>query len=311
MNELESKLIVNIKGGLGNQMFQYAFFLALKKEKRNVYLDISWFENNKDTWPRPLYLKKAFNIKFETALSNDLIKFKKQSKPPFLFRVINRFLRKFSDYQLTNKNKSFPVIVEDDNKYPENYYFYYRGYLDGYWQSEKYFLNIKDDIRNVFSFKKSRPQKVNEIEKLIKRTSNNTSLHWRRGDYINHSSLEVITDKYMVNALKYLIQNKNLKTVFVFSEDYAWVKEKLESFKLNLNFVLISELLVDVEDYHEMFLMSICENNIISNSSFSWWGAYLNQNKDKTVIAPNKWTNTNTNIRFKDIIPNEWIKIEV
>lgn len=183
--------------------------------------------------------------------------------------------------------------------------------MSGYWQSEDFFSNIASEVPLMFKFNPIKNESVEKTTSLISNLRRNTSLHWRKGDYVGHKSLGLSLDKYFKRALTWMIETKKIKDVFVFTEDTKWVKEKLSAYGLNLTYHYLSEELKDHEDYHELYLMTLCENNIISNSSFSWWGAYLNQNSEKTVVAPNKWTKIDYQMRFKKILPKDWVSISI
>lgn len=308
-------LVVKIKGGLGNQMFQYAFYKSLIELNKNVCIDLSWFEEKRNTiWKRPLVLDKAFEIDLKSPsnkIQKNLDIYINASKTSYLMKIINPRLRKITNYQFIHKYKHLFHIIQDDNKEPEAYKLYYEGLLDGYWASEKFFINIKNQIGDIFKYKKQNNKSVLLYQKIINETPNSVSLHWRRGDYVGKKAFEVITDDYMKNALKYIASKISINKVFVFTEDFIWVKKKLNSFKIGLEFVYVSENLTDTEDYHEQFLMSLCGNNIISNSSFSWWAAYLNTNKNKIVVAPNKWHNKVFKVDYKYIVPESWVTINI
>lgn len=193
---------------------------------------------------------------------------------------------RFSNNDIIGKN--FIHVSDDFNfrKYPEiidkdrNYYF------DGYWQNENYFKHIEELIREQLIIKE-----YNLIE--------STSLHIRRTDYCKsngyHPVLEV---DYYQNALKIINHYNNL---VVFSDDINWCKDHLK-FK-NINFVENDD---EIED---LIMMSMCKHNIIANSTFSWWAAWLNKNPDKKVIAPKKWFGDHVNLNTSDLIPDSWIKI--
>lgn len=171
--------------------------------------------------------------------------------------------------------------------------------IDGYFQSEKYFLDNKKEVLEIF-----RPNE--EIEDIIYKkysnilTKNSVSLHVRRGDYIRYPTHHpVLSVDYYLTGLNII---KNYDNVIVFSDDIEWCKE---NFKFKNIFFIERE-----KDYIELFLMAKCKNNIIANSSFSWWGAWLNQNIDKIVIAPNVWFGpVYHHYNMQDLIPETWVKV--
>jgi hypothetical protein len=164
----------------------------------------------------------------------------------------------------------------------------------GYYQSSKNFMNYKNKIIDLFS---PSDEEINSL--TIKypqiKLNNTVSLHVRRGDYVNSPTIHpVISKSYIQTALKMIGQYSHL---FIFTDDRTWVLENLD----NENYTI-----VDDEDYNELWLMSMCENNIISNSTFSWWGSFLNKNETKRVIAPSIWFGDNGPKNYKDIYENNW-----
>jgi len=179
-------------------------------------------------------------------------------------------------------------------------------YLDGYWQSEKYFHDIVDFLRNEFSFVIS-PSIINQemMDKIKK--CNSVSLHIRRGDYISNSETMkfhgVLGTEYYRVSLNLIKEKIKDPEIFVFSDDIMWAKANLDT-DLPIHFIDHNGT---GKDYEDLRLMSNCQHHIIANSSFSWWGAWLSANPDKIVIAPKQWFNDQS-IDSKDLIPNEWVK---
>jgi hypothetical protein len=273
-------ITTKIIGGLGNQMFQYAIARALaEKNKDIVLLDISSFE----TYKLHKYCLPFFNITGKPV-------------PKKGFSRIGARLRSFF-----NSN----IIVEKSFTFEPNI-LKLRGsvYLDGYWQTEKYFKDISDIIRQEFTLKTEFSIEEKEITKQIKNT-NAVSLHIRRGDYVTskvaNDVLGVCPMDYYQKAMKIVSDKFINPTFFVFSDDIEWAKE-------NLNFGYKMVFVEGNKNYEDMRLMNLCKHNIIANSSFSWWGAWLNNNPGKIVIAPKKWFNDVT-YDIKDLIPESWMQI--
>ena len=179
-------------------------------------------------------------------------------------------------------------------------------YLDGYWQSEKYFHEYANQIREYFTFRLPFSNKNAEIAERIAK-ANAVSLHVRRGDYANSPKTTAThglcsLDYYRV-AIDYVIAHVIQPHFFIFSDDIAWVKANLNigssAFFIDHN--------ANQESYNDMRLMSLCKHNIIANSSFSWWGAWLNQNAEKIVIAPKQWFSKSTDT--SDLIPAGWVRL--
>jgi len=282
--------IVNIIGGIGNQMFQYALYLKLKNEYKNIFIDISEFENYK--LHQGYELKKVFNINIEPA-NLDIINKYKDSKND----ILSILKRKLFGLKKT-------MYIENNINYKENFINSNNQYLWGYWQSEKYFINIKNQILNTYDFKIELKDKNLILFEEIRNNKKNASIHIRRGDYINstiHTNLSE-TD-YYEKSINY-ISNIILNCIFyIFSDDTNWVKNKF-----NISNAKYIDWNIDINSHYDMHLMSLCSNNIIANSSFSWWAAYLNKNPNKIVIAPKYWFKNNC-FSSEDLIPEEWIII--
>lgn len=165
--------------------------------------------------------------------------------------------------------------------------------LEGYFQSYKYFQDFEEDIRREFTFK---PSILTKCESIIAQYSNPISIHIRRGDYVNHPSYWTVTPEYLTAALEEVVQPD--ATYLIFSDDLDWCKEVFGD-----EFVFMQ----GNNQFEDLCLMSLCDHNVIANSSYSWWGAWLNNNPDKVVVAPSKWFNDNKSL--DDLYPNNWIII--
>ena len=265
-------VIVKILGGLGNQMFQYAYAKSLEIRGFDVKLDLSGFKNYK---LHGGYQLDKYNIDIEQA---------KYSR--ILFSRINPFK--------TIKEKTLmfdsDLLLLTGNEY-----------VKGYFQTDKYFFKIRDLLLKQFTFNREISSSTKKYKNKIK-NENSCSLHIRRGDYISNSKTNKIHGtcslNYYKNAIELIKQKYNNVNFYIFSDDISWTKDNLEVKRS----VYIDHKCMPHED---IYLMSICMHNIIANSSFSWWGAWLNKNNDKTVIAPSQWFKTKKN----EIIPENWIKI--
>ena len=260
--------IIKLQGGLGNQMFQYAYGRALELAGQKVLFDTSFFNGGRakiDTARD--YKLDNFNIKTKAEFSN---------KKNTIRDLINKTLVKI--------------------KLREN----------GFYQNEKYFENIESEIRAEFTLKKPLDAKFANIIKQIENTPS-VSIHVRRGDYVNDKKTRAIHNvcdtEYYSRATDIIKSKVNNPTFFVFSDDIDWVRENIPIDQPSYH---VSNL--EGEDYEELILMSKCKHNIIANSSFSWWGAWLNQNPNKIVIAPKQWF-VNKKIKGLDIPRADWLKI--
>ena len=290
-------IIVNIIGGLGNQMFQYAIGKAIAiKSKQKLKLDTTSFQH----YTLRNYELDVFNIDTEIA-SKEEINHLKYNKPSFVEKL----------YIILNK-KSLPL----KNRYYKEKKFQFDTeilslrqsiYLEGYWQSEKYFITHKDILIKEFTPKKEISHQSSLFHKMMQ-AKTSVSLHIRRGDYVNNPTTNsfhgTCSLDYYKNAVSFITKKIDNPHFFIFSDDLIWAKENL-NFITQITFV---ELNKDIPDYEEMYLMSQCKHNIIANSSFSWWGAWLNQNSDKIVISPKKWFRDKT-VDTIDLIPSSWIRL--
>ncbi|MEI6796480.1 MAG: alpha-1,2-fucosyltransferase, partial [Methanomassiliicoccales archaeon] len=178
-------------------------------------------------------------------------------------------------------------------------------YLDGFWQSEKYFRTKAEEIRAEI-----RPPKLNkgsEAIAAVASSSESVSLHVRRGDYVSDqgvaASQGAAGPEYYAAALEEMERRRGRFRLFIFSDDIEWVRKNM-SFRQEATYVSG----VAGSDLEELALMATCHHNIIANSTFSWWGAWLNPNQNKTVIAPSRWV-TDARYRSVDVVPDEWIKL--
>lgn len=287
-------IIVHLIGGLGNQMFQYAVGRRLAHHHNtDLFLDVTGFAS----YALRKYELGVFRIN-ATITPPDMLK-----RVPFLQKDIIRLgiRKRFAGETVFQYIKEkIPDFQEEILSLPDNIY------LEGYWQSEKYFSEIVDILRKEFLFVNS-PSAINqELLKKIK-GCNSVSLHIRRGDYVSNPKTKethgVLGIDYYMRALYLMEEKVKDPQIFVFSDDIPWVRENLKT-DLPLHFIDYNGV---EKNYEDLRLMSNCKHHIIANSSFSWWGAWLNQNQEKIVIAPKRWFNDQS-IDSKDLIPNEWIK---
>ncbi|MCK5285791.1 MAG: alpha-1,2-fucosyltransferase [Candidatus Pacebacteria bacterium] len=285
-------IITKLQGGLGNQMFQYAVgrFLV-EKNKTTLKLDLSFY-NKKQNGLQRNYSLNCFNIIKNIAKDDEINKLKKYKWE----KGIKNFI-----HNLFFANKAIYIKEEQFNFNEKSINTSSNIYLDGYWQNEKYFKDIKNILYDEFTLNNESQVKNTKLEEEIK-NSNSVSLHIRRTDYLIKShKYEICNLEYYKKAIdKIALTNKNIK-IFIFSDDISWSKNNL---KTNFPTTFIS----NNKDYEDLILMSLCKHNIIANSSFSWWGAWLNKNPNKIIITPKKWLNNSTK-NTKGLIPKSWIKM--
>jgi|WetSurMetagenome_2_1015567.scaffolds.fasta_scaffold84469_3 hypothetical protein len=290
-------IIVQLVGGLGNQMFQYAAgrYLAYSLNTE-LKLDISQFRQD----ALREYHLSVFNITENIASATDL----DQVRRPLAWNIKHplEWLR-----SMIRRNVQIRYVKEKHFHFdqeilalPDNVY------LEGYWQSEKYFAKISDIIKKEFSFVNP-PSRINQEILDEIRGCNSVSLHIRRGDYVSNQKtmeiLGVLGIEYYIRALNFMEKNVIKPHIFVFSDDIQWARKNLKT-NLPLHFVDHNRMKMNYEDLR---LMSNCQYYIIANSSFSWWGAWLGSNSEKIVITPKNWFNQ-PKMDARDLIPDSWIK---
>ncbi|WP_419737142.1 alpha-1,2-fucosyltransferase [Pseudomonas sp. COR18] len=284
-------IISNIIGGLGNQMFQYAMARALSLElDAELLLDVSSFDSY--SLHQGFELGRVFKVKNSLARIEDV-------KSVLGWQQIPLFKRALKRSQLSWLRKKSLAI--------EPFFQYWEGvdslpkncYLSGYWQSERYFKKYSAVIRDDFSFD-FKMSKENECFSEKIRQSNSVSIHVRRGDYVNNSVYAACSLEYYRAAIAHVLENSDRPVFFVFSDDIEWVRNNLE-FESEHYYIDHNKA---GESYNDMRLMSYCKHHVIANSSFSWWGAWLNPSSQKIVIAPRQWFTDGTNTT--DLIPAEW-----
>ena len=288
-------IIVRLKGGLGNQMFQYSLGRVLSlRHNTELKLDISFYDLNLKNVTKRDFDLNVFNIGGEIARKSDI---------PLLLRVYNNkiiidlisMVRRIIKSRGQEKSFSFDSSIFRAGK---------DVYLEGYWQSPKYFKEYEDVIRKDFSLKNTPTQNIQNLAKEISSTEA-LSIHVRRGDYVGNPNHEVVTEDYYEKCIKEVSKTKRIEKIYVFSDDVDWCKNNL-SFSFPTMFV--ENEYAGTKGEGHMFLMSLCKYLVITNSSFSWWAAWLCAFKDKIVICPKKWF-PDESIDTSDLIPKEWIRL--
>lgn len=297
-------IIVKIVGGLGNQMFQYAFAYAIaKKFDAKILLDLSWFEevkNDENTTTRVFELD-AFNIDYRVATKEDLSHVTYQKHQNKIERFLWNVL-KIKKYEPTANSVVETSAYNFNKKLVESPdYIYYSGFF----QNEKYFKNVRRDLLKSFSSNIELDEKNQFILDEILKT-NSVSIHIRRGDYVSLESAKnfhgTCSLEYYKKAIEYIAKKVRNPQFFLFSDDICWAMANLDiDYPLTIVDFNINKGWLDLN------LMKNCRHNIVANSSFSWWGAWLNENPEKIIITPKRWIAK----KFKkcDIIPKDWTKL--
>lgn len=294
-------IIVRLQGGMGNQMFQYALGRALSiKNNTKLGLDLTFLL---DRTPIPNFTFRDYNL--EDFNIQAYIVSKKDI--PFLYRKYS--LGIFMRYIDFVRRK----FINTPGKEKKDYFFDSKimnlgpnAYLEGWWQNQKYFLEIKDILRKDFTLKSYSEKIKQHISKI--ESQNSVCVHIRRGDYLTVDTLgnkyySVLDETYYKNALDIISKSGKIDCIYVFDrDDIEWCKKNV---KFDYPTVYIEN---DINLAETVTLMSSCKHFIMANSSLSWWVAWLSSAPEKVVIAPKKWL-TDPSIDTSDLIPNEWIRL--
>lgn len=288
-------IVVRLMGGLGNQMFQYSFARAKSlREGRGFCLDTSFLDVKKNNGE---YTIRNFELDYFC----------------LKYKILNNLWAKLyflADIALRKFNIKVQVISHEGSMRFDHMHLVSEAKMYiGYYQCEKYFIDYREQIVNDFQPKVAMceySQKV--LSDIVKNYDRSVSVHIRRGDYVSLSSAVSAHGscprEYYLKAIEKIQKKIKSPKFYFFSDDIEWVKNE---------FSQISEALFVEDDkskksFEDMHLMSKCQSNIIANSSYSWWGAWLNQNPNKIVIAPERWFNSD-HLFYGDIIPSTWMKI--
>lgn len=268
--------------GLGNEMFQYALYLAMKHHGRNPLINTGIISRN--------IVHNGFELFYDFEIDRNSLRIVDGGK-------FGGGLTIFAIRHL----KGLCCAIEDITKYYPDIFFTKKPLIYGYWQDVRYFQDIENDIRRAFSFRNIDYRNIQLGEEM--QSCHSVSLHIRRGDYLKYPGLQVCTPSYYNRAIIYYKERIDNPIFYVFSDDLDWsnlfMREQGVSYKL-----------IDFnrgrDSYKDMYLMTQCHNNIIANSSFSWWGAWLGTQEDKVVVCPSEWIK---GIQ-KDPCPHNWIRID-
>ena len=295
-------IITYLSGGIGNQMFEYAFGRYLSYEnnvslKLDPYMLIDRSSNIKRyiKYPPRDYCLDVFNIEATIASFKEI---------PFFYRHwfkgdLMVFLEQVRRKLLRNPGKE-TCFNFDESKMSLGP----NIYLEGLWQSQKYFSKIEDIIRKDFTFKEKFSDNINLLKEEIF-SCDSLCIHVRRGDYVGNKHHEVVNEEYYKNAIKKIEQFSKIDKIYVFSDDTVWCRDNL---KFGYPTTFVSDEYTGKKSEGHLYLMSQCKNFIIPNSTFSWWGAWLSKNENKIVIVPKSWF-ADKNINSDDLIPKKWIRI--
>lgn len=271
-------IIIRVMGGLGNQMQQYALYEKFKFLGKDVRLDVSWFEDEDQQRqalaPRKLELRMFDQLPFQCCTE--------QEKKTLIGddSLVSKVMRKLRPgRKFVESDMYHPEIFDKEN-----------CYLEGYWACEKYYQNILNILQNNIRFPKSQNSQNVELKRKMM-AENSVSIHIRRGDYLDPANAAmfggICTEEYYETAEKYVRDNVKNPHFYLFSDDSEYLREHYSGEEYT-----IVDWNTGDESFYDMELMSCCRHNICANSTFSFWGARLNRNKDKIMIRPAKHKNS-------------------
>lgn len=300
------KRIVLLQNGLGNQMFEYAFYLAMKQKYPDTIISTYLFQRRSDH--NGLEINSLFQIAWDEDRRWDfMVRFCRKcyylSRSKGLTALCAHIALKVLDALHMGLCIEKPEIPyrQSDYVWKNHYRIFWGG-----WMSEQWFASVKDRIRQDFTFDLSRCSQQTRmlLEKLSQHTAETVAIHIRRGDYLQNPQYLDICDKtYYKEAIKFMEERFSAIYYYIFSDDTDWCKSNLPLPLENITYVDWNQ---GSDSWQDMLLMSHCRNNIIANSSFSWWAAWLNANPDKIVVCPRKYSRTEN---LANVMPENWIKI--
>lgn len=290
--------IVVASAGLANMMFSYALVLAFRKRGIRAILFVSTANAAHHGYELESVFKYVNPYEGTSPLVSTYYKMLGKLKTWHIrsFYPSNKFLFfPFREHRVPECVLYYPDVLEDFSK---------NEFFDRQCQSYRYYENCREELYHAFSFDQSMlSKKTVEIEKQIV-SCNSVSVHVRRGDYLlaaNRGLGSVCDDSYYCRAIDYIKSKVENPYFFIFSDDKEWVTSNMK-----LSNATIVDHNYGRDSWQDMYLMSRCQNNILANSSFSWWAAYLNQSPKKIVVTPKRWW---ADFEKDDVVPNEWHRL--
>ncbi len=296
-------IIVNIKDGLGNQMFQYAAgYILAKKLNIPVICDIRYLKEKKINPPKNYVLRDfdldIFNIKPNNINFIALLYTLQFFRSYILRHNVTKIIDKFNFHVLMERSRKVDLRIINNKKKTL--------YIDGYWQSEEYFKDYRDDILKLYNFDDVKNKEENIVFKNKLNLEHDVCLNVRRTDHLNSKELNAVTTEYYKNAIEYFKEKfKKPINFFVFSDDLEWCRE---NFGNSENFIFVGHENAGKKFKNYLYLMSCFKNFIIPNSTYAWWAAWLSNFDKKIVLAPKNWSGL-INESEIDTVPKSWIRI--
>lgn len=291
-------IIVRLKGGMGNQMFQYALGRRLAhKHGSELKFDLGFFAEDDQGNPNHVvrnYDLDIFNVAGSPASAAEISKLAKRTNNTFLERVLNKIIGpKASHIREPHFHFSESAYNAPDNVY-----------LDGYWQTEKYFADAEDLIRSDFTFKEDVGVEAREILREIEATES-VCVNVRRGDFVTNPFHGALGTDYYRQGEEIINARTGAEKYFVFSDEVEWCEANL---KFDRPAVFVSHKFAGRKFQDYIRLMAACKHFLIPNSSFAWWAVWFNVNSNRAVVAPKQWF-SDSSWDPKDLIPEDWIRI--
>jgi hypothetical protein len=288
---------IRLKGGMGNQMFQYALGLKMADAlQTELQLDLSsLLDRSKGDFVYRDYDLCIFNVNDSFVINPSFLRTIYRPKLSIITKIIRKYLNKKNNLIKEKQFQYDEELVQDNQQ--NNVY-------EGWFQSYRYFEGIEDKVKQKFTFK---TPILPYSQPLLKRISSTNAicLNVRRTDFLKVDTLNTTNKDYFLNAAKHLSELVENPHFFIFSDDVEWCREN----------IILDHPTEIVDHSHKgerfgnyMQLMKACKHYIIPNSSFAWWAVWLNENPKKYVVAPKKWFNDDT-INTSDLVPKEWIRM--
>jgi len=301
-------IIVQLKGGTGNQMFQYAAGRALAlRTHSSLFLDLHFLEQGKleaDVDYRK-YGLTSFRIQAKVIDSDNRDNFYRKALRNHAIKLsaLNRLLLR---YRLPLKK----IYTEKKRSYNVDFKSLSRNtYLNGYWPSPKYFKDFEDIIRKDFRFKHEPDSTNREMITQISQHHESVAIHIRKGDFSKLDKLGVIKMDYYKRAIEYYLKHLKDPVFYLFGNDPNEVSKEINTTIDDLQCVSVDLNSEPQKHIEDLRLISHCKHQIIGNSTFAWWGAWLNRNPEKMVAAPIKiFNDKELNEEIQDMIPESWLR---
>jgi len=313
-------------GGLGNQMFQYAFYKYLKLNGFNVFLDKISMESLNQHQKHETFRLDYFQLNdTRYATVNDILEFIPKTDPVFshpfsdiiktesFLLILKAFFYRINK-KLTHKHMRSKIWSEWSKKGSESKKHFYknrltkntRKYMKGRYQEYCYPDSIREHLISDFTFEETIPESVSRYYSEIIE-NNSVSIHVRRGDYSGTKEYDICSMNYYIKSINYILESQKNSVFYIFSDDLQWVTS---NFIFPKKYVIVDNSQFEKSDYFDLYLMKNCKHNIIQNSTFSWWGAWLNQNTGKIVICPEKWNGLD-HVFTDEICPPDWKRMKI